>query len=140
MATQSTLDIAYAVVSALRNMELPLDYDVEQKMAPEYDLKDLKNRKFVVVPAALEIGPRDKANTDDTAKIDIGILRKVQNDDQIRETVKLAEFVARSFYRKRLAALPCAMCTAVSIDPLYDSELIRQRNQFIGVIRLEFEL
>lgn len=138
----STFEIAEAVAAALNGMELPLVADARAQVeaAPDYDLPELAKMKIPVVPSSLELGARDRVNMENTVKIDIGIFKRIKSEDEIRELVKLEERIAGAFYRRRLVEIPAAMCIGAAVDPLYDSDLLRERRQFTGVIRLEFEL
>ena len=106
----------------------------EVLFAPELDLKTLKEMRIIVVPVGIDMKPLSRGCSEDSLKVQIGVLKKCTEDD-VPELVKLVETLGRGFLDKRLAD---ATCMAVKYNPLYSPEHLRERRQFTGVIELTF--
>ena len=121
------LDLADAVAASLGE-------GAEVSFAPEYDLKGLKTRKLVVVPAGIESKPTARDRLEEHLKIQIGLLKKCTEDDVpalVREVIRIGQ----GFLQKYVAGLRCMKTEYV---PLYAPEHLRERRQFTGVVQLTF--
>ena len=106
----------------------------EVMFAPEFDLKGIKEKRIVVVPAGIETKPNDRDYLEDRLKVQVGILKKCTEDDVpalIREIVS----VGRRFLHKWVAGVRCAKAEC---NPIYSPEHLRERRQFTGVVELTF--
>ena len=106
----------------------------EVSFAPEFDLKGLKTRKLVVVPAGIESKPTARDRLEEHLKIQIGLLKKCTEDDVpalVREVIRIGQ----GFLQKYVAGLRCMKTEYV---PLYAPEHLRERRQFTGVVQLTF--
>ena len=102
--------------------------------APEFDLKGIKEKRIVVVPAGIETKPNARDYLEDRLKVQVGILKKCTEDDVpalIREVVALG----RRFLHKWVARV---RCVKAECNPLYSPEHLRERRQFTGVVELTF--
>ena len=64
----------------------------EVLFAPEFDLKGIKEKRIVVVPAGIETKPNARDYLEDRLKVQVGVLKKCTEDDVpalIREVVAL---------------------------------------------------
>ena len=121
------LDLADAVAASLGE-------GAEVSFAPEFDLKGLKMRKLVVVPAGIESKPTARDRLEEHLKIQIGLLKKCTEDDVpalVREVIRIGQ----GFLQKYVAGLRCMKTEYV---PLYAPEHLRERRQFTGVVQLTF--
>ena len=121
------LDLADAVAASLGE-------GAEVSFAPEYDLKGLKTRKLVVVPAGIESKPTARDRLEEHLKIQIGLLKKCTEDEVpalVREVIRIGP----GFLQKYVAGLRCMKTEYV---PLYAPEHLRERRQFTGVVQLTF--
>ena len=121
------LELADAVAASLGE-------DAEVSFAPEFDLKGLKTRKLVVVPAGIESKPTARDRLEEHLKIQIGLLKKCTEDDVsalVREVIRIGQ----GFLQKYVAGLRCMKTEYV---PLYAPEHLRERRQFTGVVQLTF--
>ena len=121
------LDLADAVAASLGG-------GAEVSFAPEFDLKGLKTRKLVVVPAGIESKPTARDRLEEHLKIQIGLLKKCTEDDVpalVREVIRIGQ----GFLQKYVAGLRCMKTEYV---PLYAPEHLRERRQFTGVVQLTF--
>ena len=103
--------------------------------APELDLKGIKEMRVIVVPLGLGMKPIARGASEDTLKVQIGILKKC-TEDEIVDLVNSVITIGRGFLDKKLAG---ATCTHIDYNPLYYPEHLRERRQFTGVIELTFK-
>lgn len=106
----------------------------EVTFAPEFDLKGLKEKRIVVVPAGIESKPNAREYLEDRLKVQVGLLKKCTEDDVpglVREVVRLGQ----GFLQKWVAGVRCMKAEYV---PLYLPEHLSERRQFTGVVELTF--
>lgn len=107
----------------------------EVKFAPEFDLKGIKEKRIVVVPAALKFKPLSRGCTEDSLKIQVGLLKKC-NEDHVPSLVTETTNLGRRFLDETIEK---CVCTDVSYEPIYSPEHLREKRQFTGVIELTFK-
>ena len=106
----------------------------ELMFAPEFDLKGIKEKRIVVVPAGIETKPNARDYLEDRLKVQVGLLKKCTEDDVpalVREVVS----IGRRFLHKWVARV---RCVKAECNPLYSPEHLRERRQFTGVVELTF--
>lgn len=107
----------------------------EVMFAPELDLKGIKEMRIIVVPAGLKMKPITRTQSEDTLKVQVGVLKKATEDD-IAELVNTVIAVGRGFLGRKIEG---ATCRDVEYAPLYYPEHLRERRQFTGIIELTFK-
>lgn len=103
--------------------------------APELDLKGIREMRVIVVPAGLGVKPISRGASEDTMKIQVGVLKKC-TEDEVVDLVNTVITIGRSFLDRKLAG---ATCTHIEYNPLYDPNHLRERRQFTGVVELTFK-
>lgn len=103
--------------------------------APELDLKGIREMRVIVVPAGLGVKPISRGASEDSMKIQVGVLKKC-TEDEVVDLVNTVITIGRSFLDRRLAG---ATCTHIEYNPLYDPNHLRERRQFTGVVELTFK-
>ena len=103
--------------------EIGEDCKAEVMFAPELDLKGIKEKRIIVVPSELGIKPVSRGSSEDSLKVQIGVLQKCTEDD-IPKLIRLVERIGRSFLNKRLED---TTCMGVKYAPLYHPEHLRER-------------
>ena len=103
--------------------------------APELDLKGIREMRVIVVPAGLGVKPISRGASEDSMKIQVGVLKKC-TEDEVVDLVNTVITIGRSFLDRRLAG---ATCTHIEYNPLYDPTHLRERRQFTGVVELTFK-
>lgn len=121
------IKLAEAVTKEIEGAEL--------MYAPELDLKGIRELRVIVVPLGLGMKPFARGYSEDSFKIQIGLLKKATEDD-LPELINKLVTLGRSFVDKRLED---ATCSKVEYAPLYSPEHLRERRQFTGVIELTFK-
>lgn len=123
------ITIAEAVVKHLA------DYDAELQFAPEFELSELDTGRCVVVPTSFEQTNVSRNQVTDQFRVEVGIMRRGKELDVAALLKKMKE-LCRRFTRFNVGN---AVCFKVENAPLYDAELLRQRNQFTSVLTLHFK-
>ena len=103
--------------------------------APELDLKGIREMRVIVVLAGLGVKPISRGASEDTMKIQVGVLKKC-TEDEVVDLVNTVITIGRSFLDRKLAG---ATCTHIEYNPLYDPTHLRERRQFTGVVELTFK-
>ncbi len=103
--------------------------------APELDLKGLKEMRIVVVPAGLKMKPVTRSASEDSLKVQVGVLKKC-TEDEVVDLVNTVISIGRSFLGRVVEG---ATCRDVEYAPLYYPEHLRERRQFTGVVELTFK-
>ena len=107
----------------------------ELMLAPELDLKGIREMRVIVVPAGLGVKPISRGASEDSMKIQVGVLKKC-TEDEVVDLVNTVITIGRSFLDRKLAG---ATCTHIEYNPLYDPTHLRERRQFTGVVELTFK-
>ena len=93
--------------------------------APEFDLKGIKEKRIVVVPAGIETKPNARDYLEDRLKVQVGILKKCTEDD-VPALIREVTATGRRFLHKWVAGL---RCVKAECNPLYSPEHLRDRRQ-----------
>jgi hypothetical protein len=133
-------DIADAIVEILNAADLDLEFTAERTLLPIYDLKALKTLKVSVVPKGRKITQGARVLTIDEVQIDIGVQKKISNDSELDDLLKLVEDIVGLFQPERLDGYPPAICVKKENEPIYDPDHLRQFRQFTSVVTLTFKV
>jgi hypothetical protein len=123
------IDIANAVATALK------DFDAEVVFAPDFELAELDTMRCVVVPVGFETPNSSRGTVTDEYQIQIGFMFR-QKELDVANLLRQMKSVCRLFARFRVGD---ATCFKVNNAPLYDVDLLRQRNQFTSIVSLYFK-
>ena len=110
--------------------------DADVELAPEYSLKDVKERtRIVVVPVGIKHKMLARGFREDLLTIQVGVLRKATEDDLV-DLVNYVQTLALDFLHTTVKG---AKCVEADHAPLYVPEHMKDRRQFTGVIELLFK-
>lgn len=99
---------------------------------PEFERREITSERLVVVPTGMERGFASRGLCQTDYLIDVGVLRRVTEDD-----VPLLVKQVGKFGRTLLGChFGEAQCVEVKYEPLYSVEHLRERQQFTAVLRL----
>ena len=108
--------------------------DVE--LAPEYTLRDVKERtRIVVVPVGIRHRMLARGFREDLLTIQVGVLRKT-TEDELVDLVSYVQTLALGLLHTTVAG---AKCVEANHAPLYVPDHMRERRQFTGIIELLFK-
>ena len=106
------------------------------ELAPEFTLRDVKERKrIVVVPVGVKHRMLARGVREDLLTVQVGVLRKA-TEDELEALVAETQNLALSFLHTTVAG---AKCVEANHAPLYVPDHMRERRQFTGVIELLFK-
>ena len=110
--------------------------DAEVELAPEFSLKDVKEKmRIVVVPVGIKHRMVTRSHREDILAIQVGVLRKATEDDLV-DLVNYVQTLALHFLHRTICG---AKCVKVEHSPLYVPDHMRERRQFTGIIELSFK-
>lgn len=110
-------------------------HNAKMQFSPEFDLRELEERKVIVVPCAIEYKALTRNTYEELPAVQIGILQRATEDD-LPELLSFTQSLAVGFLYKKIAG---ALCVSISYDPIYSPEHLQERGQFVGVIELLFK-
>ena len=110
--------------------------EADVELAPEYTLKDVKERmRIVVVPVGVRHKTLARGFREDFLTVQVGVLKKT-TEDELVDLVSYAQTLALGFLH---ATVRGAKCVEVNHAPLYVPDHMRERRQFTGIIELLFK-
>ena len=110
--------------------------EADVELAPEYSLKDVKERtRIVVVPVGIKHKMLARGFREDFLTVQVGVLRKA-TEDELVDLVNYAQTLALDFLHTTVRG---AKCVEANHTPLYVPDHMRERRQFTGVIELLFK-
>ena len=133
-------DIADAAAAKINAAALAPGLAAERILLPVFELKDMKALKVSVVPKARKIIQGTRTENINEVQIDIGVQKKISDDDELDGLLKIVEDISALFRAERLEGYKRAICIKVENDPVYDHEHLRQLRQFTSVITLTFKV
>ena len=108
--------------------------DVE--LAPEFSLKDVKERtRIVVVPVGIKHKMLARGFREDFLTVQVGVLRKT-TEDELVDLVSYVQTLALDFLHTTVCG---AKCVEANHSPLYVPDHMKERRQFTGIIELLFK-
>lgn len=106
-------------------------------LVPEFDLPQVKNLKIIVAPQAYSRGNKGAASRDipdEIVTINIAVMQKCSNKNEIPGLLVLTEAIATGIERKKISGNTLSgLVLSVAFDPIYDSNAFRQSKVFIAV-------
>ena len=110
--------------------------EADVELAPEFSLKDVKERtRIVVVPVGIKHRMLARGFREDFLTVQVGVLRKA-TEDELVDLVNYAQTLALHFLHRTIKD---AKCVEANHAPLYVPDHMRDRRQFTGVIELLFK-
>jgi hypothetical protein len=100
---------------------------------PEFDRAEIVARRVIVVPSGIEYTRESRGDIVAAYTLDIGVLQRVANEDELPTLVADMQTLGRSLLGEVFAG--CRV-TAAEYDPLYAPEKLREQRQFLGVVKL----
>ena len=115
--------------------ELLEEYKAEIDLCPDYELRNMKERRIIVVPVAKGIAIESRAADDYTHTLNIGVIHKCRSAADIEPLIELTETIGLKLMRATVCG---ERCTSIAWNPLYAHDEIRAKGQFTGVIAATF--
>lgn len=140
------VDVAEAVKDELNNAPTGTFSQVFQavrKYRPTYDLKDLKDIVVTVVPKSNAVTPMDRRHNNQMVMVDIGIQKKLFEDESNEAIDPLMDFVQEIIdYLSRLplAGAAGAKWKGITNEPAIATEHLEKYRSFTSVVTLTYEM
>lgn len=110
-----------------------LHHSAEVDYWPEFNRADITSRRVIVVPSGIEFTRESRGDVVASFTLLLGVLQRVTSEDDVPELVAYIQTLGRSLLGQSFAG--CRVVSA-EYDPLYAPELLREKGQFTGVIKL----
>lgn len=130
MAAATIMELANGVAQFLA------DYKAEIDLCPDYELRNMKERRVVVVPVAKGVTIESRAADEYTHTLNIGVIHKCRSVADIEPLIALTEAIGLKLMRATVCG---ETCINIAWNPLYAHEEIRTKGQFTGVIAATFK-
>lgn len=125
-------NVAGEIATLIRNAEgaqcAVLDF------IPDLDLSQVRELRIIVTPQGYSrpnTGAATRAAPDQIVTVNIAVLKKCVDENEITGMLDLVENVAASVERKQVS---CGLITAVENDPIYDVTIFRQKKIFLSIM------
>ncbi len=130
MPATTILDIANGVADILG------EYNADVVFAPDYNLKDMKDMRVVVLPVGRELAFATRTAKDNTLSVEVGVIHKCREQAAVPQLILKVEEIGLKLHGARVGT--CS-CMKVKWEPMFSVEDLRSRGLFIGVIHLSFK-
>ena len=136
------INIADAVVAEMNGHTFSQPFTAVRTYDTTLPLEDAGTLRVTVVPKALadEVASRTTDQVDYV--VDVGVRKKPASvsNAEMDPLVTLVEEIRTFFRRRRLAALPGAMCIRTPIETVFLPEHLREYGQFTSILSLVFRV
>lgn len=132
-------DIADAVVALLNEGDFSMEFTAERNYSPLFSLSELADIQVVVVPKGLQISPVSRGQIQKTVQVDIGVMKKLTDSDEMDDLLALVEEIVDYMTRLNLDT-PAATWSETANEPVYAQEHLAQFRQFTSVITLTYQV
>ena len=135
-------DIAEAVKDELNGASLSQEFTAERCYQPAFELAEMKTLHVTVVPKGMTVEPASRSLIQDDYQIDVAVQKKLNAADnaELDELMGLVEEIGDFFRRRRLDAVPDAVCVKIENVPIYAPEHISELRGFTSILTLTFRV
>jgi len=135
-------DIADAVVAEMNGHAFSQPFAAVRTYDTTLALEDAGTLHVTVVPKALAEEAASRAADQVDYAVDVGVRKKPASvsNAEMDPLVTLVEEIRTFFRRRRLAAVPGAMCIQTPVEPVFVPEHLREYGQFTSVLTLTFRV
>ena len=137
-------DIAEAVKDELNGASLSQEFTAERCYQPAFELADMKTLHVTVVPKGVTVEPASRGLIQDDYQIDVAVQKKLSaataDNAELDELMGLVEEIGDFFRRRRLEAVPDAVCVKIENVPIYAPEHISELRGFTSILTLTFRV
>ena len=117
--------------------EMLADLDAEFSFIPEFTLADTQTRRCMVVPIGVEKKIVSRTVMEKIFRVDVAVLHKIKLAKEINQLIPTVEDVADRMLAKKFRS---GVCVKAEISPLYDVNMVLQKNLFVGVISVSIKV
>ena len=134
------LDVADAVVVNLNAGSFSQAFTAERTYQPVFDLPELAELKVTVVPRAVTITTASRQDSDFDCAVDVGVQKRIAEDNQPDELIDLVEQIADHLRHRRLDGLPAAAWRSIAYEPVLAAEHLDQQRVFTSVLTATYRV
>ena len=136
------LQVADAVVAALKGAELSQEFEAQRLYRPEFELPEMATLHVTVVPKGIEVKPEARGKATYEYKVDVGVQKRFEKGDatELDPLMQLVEEIAGLFRLSRLAAFPQAVWVKTEHAPVFAPEHMEGLRQFTSILTFTFRV
>lgn len=105
---------------------------------PEFERREIIEKKIIVVPQGIERAQLARAVVQTDYIFSIGVLKRIASEDELPGMIEEVQTLGRSILGSY--SIHGGRCIAVDYEPLYAVELLRERRQFTAVLKVTFRM
>jgi len=132
-------EIPDAVAAELAFGAFSKAFTAERAFVPAFIAEDLADLRVVVAPNSIKTTLASRGSNTTEAVVDIGVLKRVENDlSQVEELIGLVDEIRAFLNRRALGAMPLAIWKAEEVNPIYSTDELKNNRVFVSVIRITY--
>lgn len=132
--------IADAVVAHLNAGTFSQPVSAQRVYQPAFTLEELKDLRVSVVPRATGITTASRDSSTFECAVDVGIQKKIGEENEIDGLLDLVEELADHLRLKRLPGAPDAAWVGIAHDPIVSTEALNEHRTFTSVLAVTYRV
>jgi len=121
------LDYAKAIA------ELLAEFDAEVDLAPDYEMRNLKTARVVVLPAARGSKLASRIDKQNDFHLSVAVIKKVASLMEVEQLTVLSERIGNMLLGAKVLS---GNCVTVEWEPIYSVDELREKRIFISVVKV----
>ena len=122
---------------ALEIQKILSAHKAEFSFIPDYSLPDMRVKRCVVVPMGIEKKIVSRNCVEKIFRVDVALLNKVKKESEIEPLLAEMESVSDTLLSRSVLS---GICVKTDFEPLFASDMILQKNLFVGVISVSIKV
>jgi hypothetical protein len=134
------LAIADAVVAHLNAGTFSQPVSAQRVYQPAFTLEELKDLRVSVVPRSTGITTASRDSSTFECAVDVGIQKKIGEENEIDGLLDLVEELADHLRLKRLPGAPDAAWVGIAHEPVVSTEALNEHRAFTSVLAVTYRV
>lgn len=132
--------IADAVVAHLNAGTFSQPVSAQRVYQPAFTLEELKELRVSVVPRSTGITTASRDSSTFECAVDVGIQKKIGEENEIDGLLDLVEELADHLRLKRLPGAPDAAWVGIAHEPVVSTEALNEHRAFTSVLAVTYRV
>lgn len=132
------LTIADAVVTLLNGTTFSEPFVAARSWRPSFSLEDLSSLRVSVRPSSETITPADRGTDFFDCVIDVGVQKKILNDDEVDRLDALTEELVDHLRNNAPAGLTQVAFVSIAREPVVSPEHLSEHRAFTSIITVTY--
>lgn len=134
------IDIADAVVAHLNAGSFSQPVSAQRIYQPAFTLEELTDLRVSVVPRSTSITTASRDSSTFECSVDVGIQKKIGEENEIDGLLDLVEELAGHLRLKRLPGAPDAAWVGIAHEPVVSTEALNEHRAFTSVLAVTYRV